>query len=163
MSHCSESLRQRLVRKGTWRRTQAKQVISNQPTPTNDRISTFPRQFEGLRDQLFERAKVMPDFIETVFTLNRDGKPSDEDILQAVENRLFSIINDFPFWFGHTADADAKAHDLKRDHDIQHGFIKAAPLTENQLAAFARRKQERREREQRIAARASEAVVQAAS
>lgn len=115
------------------------------------RMSTFPRQFEGLRDQLFERAKSTPVFLGSVFTMY--AVPTDEEITQAIESRLFSVTQEYPLWFGQTPDADSKAHDLKRDHDITHGFIKAAPLTANQQAALTRRKRERHERERRITER----------
>ncbi len=139
MSVDSEVLRQRLARKGTWRRHQSKQVISK---PAG-RVSTFPVRFEALRDRL---------------------KAQHPDLsVASIENMIYTIVHGYPIWYGMTPDADAKAHALKRDHDVTHGFIKAAPLTANQQAALIRRKQERQDREHRIAARASEALVQEAS
>lgn len=109
----------------------------------SERVSTFPTRLEALRDRLCAENPTLS--------------------VESIENMLFTIIHEYPWWYGGTPDADSKAHDLKRDHDITHGFIKAAPLTERQKAAIATRKQERIEREQRITARASASLVQAAS
>ncbi len=142
------------------RRMLARRVTEPTTHKTNG-ISTFPKRHEALRDRLVEDAKRSPEFLATVFTIHE--QPTEDEIVQCIENRLFSMIHEYPVWFGHTPDADAKAQDLRREHAIANGFIKAAPLTERQKAAIATRKQERIEREQRITARANEAVVQAAS
>lgn len=53
------------------------------------RISTFPKRFEGLRDRLVEQAGLS---------------------LASVENRLFSLLQTYPWWFGQTPSADAQHH-----------------------------------------------------
>ncbi|HEV8328934.1 MAG TPA: hypothetical protein VGQ08_15770 [Nitrospiraceae bacterium] len=172
-SHTLTPRQMKSARKATHLRSQGRRLLSRFANTLQSprglgqgpaiRVSTFPKQFEGLRNQLFERAKQTPEFLATVFTDREGDAPTDDEILQSIENRLFTICATYPFWFSHTPDADAKAHELTRDHDINHGLIKAAPLTANQLAAVVRRKQERQERDERIAARVSETVAAPAS
>lgn len=124
-----------LAKRATKDRAKTNRLRSRCPRILSDRVSTFPPQFEVLRDRLVEQHPHLS--------------------VASIENMVFTLTMEYPFWFGSTSDADEKAHTLKRDHDITHGLIQAAPLTENQRAALARRKEERMEREQRIAARVS--------
>lgn len=53
-------------------------------------ISTFPKRFEPLRDRLVREAKKHPDF---------QGLDPDE-IVRSVENRLWTVIQTYPWWYG---------------------------------------------------------------
>ena len=141
------------AKRATKARVQSKRIQSRGTNLLSDRVSTFPKSFEILRDRILERAKSTPAFLDTVFTLH--ATPTDDEIIHSVENRLFSLVREYPAWFGSTPHADDKARALRHDHDVSRGLIQAAPLTDAQRAAITRRKQERVEREERITARAS--------
>jgi len=126
-------------------------------TPKSDRVSTFPARFIPLRDRLFNEAKASPDFLSTVFTRIEGEAPTDDEIMQSVENRLFSLIHKYPDWYGLTKDADVRTARNRRAYGIQRGLIQP----EDQPEALRRHQQERREffdERDRRSAEVSEAV-----
>jgi hypothetical protein len=104
------------------------------------RVSTFPTRFESLRERLFERAKETPAFLATVFTLN-DAGPTEDEIMQSVENRLFSLIKNYPSWFGQTKEADARSRAAVRAYRIQRGLIQPEAVPAG-LAEWRRKQKE---------------------
>src|SRR5678810_72901 len=58
--------------------------------------------------RLHKEAETHPYFADLTDTERHD------EVNRRITNYMFWSV---PFWFGHTPDADAKAHDLKRDHD----------------------------------------------
>src|SRR5215510_6102019 len=77
-------------------------------TAAAERVSTFPARFVPLRDRLFERAKTSPEFLSSVFTRVEGETPTDDEIMQSIENRLFDLLASSPWWFGQTQVADAQ-------------------------------------------------------
>jgi hypothetical protein len=72
-------------------------MVSSQPaepitldaSPIRQRIGTFPDKLIRLRDRLLAEAKTHPSF----------SLMSDEERTSVVENRLWSLMSNYPWWY----------------------------------------------------------------